>query len=109
MLSSDQPHEVAAAAAAITRVLNHIGADWHTLADAIAPHTCSEWNKSTVSNGPTWDWLNNLKFCAKNFGRLTEREQDFVASLSESTHWRAPSQKQEAWISDIVQRLRRAA
>jgi hypothetical protein len=105
MLSSDQPGEVVAAAAAITRTLNQIGADWHTLADAIAPQIVP---LGTI-NGPTGDWANNLKFCAKNFGRLNAREQSFVAGLSESTHWRAPSQKQEAWISDIAQRLRRAA
>jgi len=103
MLSSDQPGEVVAAAAAITRTLhNIIGADWHTLASAISPTPPAQ----TATSG---DWRGDLKVCAGRIHDLTNREQDFVANLIAATRWREPSDKQQKWLADIAARLRRAA
>ena len=102
LLGSDVDGEVVGAARAIERTLKAAGRDWHDLAAQLAPTVPS---RELTSE----DWRADLRLAAMRFNYLVEREQSFIASLTESTRWRAPSVKQEAWLADIASRLRRAA
>jgi hypothetical protein len=105
LLASDQPGEIVAATLALRRTLNASGLDLHWLAEHIEASAPSR-QRFAAAPG---NWRADLKFCAQKFGCLNEREQDFVTSLVSSTNWRAPSQKQEAWLADIAEKLRSAA
>jgi hypothetical protein len=105
LLGSNRDGEIIATVHAIGRSLKSAGCDWHDLAAAIETNTTSRLSAAAAHR----DWRADLKLCAKNFGLLNDRERDFVTSLASSTHWRAPSTRQEAWLSAIADRLRSAA
>jgi hypothetical protein len=91
LLGSDKSGEVVATAAAIGRVLETAGRDWHDLAAAVAP---------TLED----DWRATLAYCAKHADRLSDKERDFLRTL---TYWRGePSEKQLDWLEGIAARLR---
>ena len=110
MLSSDQPGEVAAAAAAIGRALKAAGTDWHALANGLlaeAPqpggHRRNDDDRQDASDG----WREMHEYCAQRTELLRPREQEFIESLG---GWRGrPTEKQFAWLCAIYARLRRQA
>src|SRR5262245_39778790 len=100
MLSSDQPGEVAAAAAAIGRVLKAAGTDWHELANGLLAETRQPKGQHWRDNADTWDaadnWREMHEFCVECAELLRSREQEFIESLGE---WRGrPTEKQLAWL-----------
>lgn len=109
MLSSDQPGEVAAAAAAIGRALETCGADWYDLARelskpaAAASHGFYGWRgDASQSEG---DWRALHEYCRQRLDALSDRERDFTATLD---RWRGNiTDKQRAWLEGIHARLRR--
>jgi hypothetical protein len=116
LLSSDQPGEVAAAAKAIERALQGIGADWHDLARELAkPAPAAPQPNTSKNNGYShrWDdddddddWRELRDFCQRHENWLHGREQDFIETLE---HWRGrPTEKQMNWLRSIYARLRRA-
>jgi hypothetical protein len=106
LLGSDKDGEVVAAARAIGRTLRAEGRDFHDLARALERNSTDNQQNGGV---PHRDWRAELKFCAQNLRHLNGRERDFIVSLSESVHWREPSQKQTSWLGDIAEKLRRSA
>jgi hypothetical protein len=107
MLSSDQPGEVAAAAAAINRTLQTVGADWHDLAQELTKPSPApprdEYSRSR--NEGQDDWRPLHKYCRSHAEELSAREQDFMDTLS---RWRGNiTEKQRAWLEAIHARLRR--
>jgi hypothetical protein len=108
MLSSDQPGEVAAAAAAIGRALKSAGTDWHALANGLlaeAPQS-SRARHTDNNNSDADNWREMLEYCAQRTEMLRSREQEFIESLGE---WRGrPTEKQFAWLCAIYARLRGA-
>jgi hypothetical protein len=101
MLSSDQPGEVVAAAAAIKRTLRSKGCDFHDLAAGLTA------SPSVVPNSENEDWRAMRDECLKCRGHLRGRELDFLTSLKT---WRGRlTLKQQLWLSAIYERLQRAA
>ena len=107
MLSSDQPGEVAAAAAAIGRALKAAGTDWHGLANGLvteAPQPRARRRRDSDDDAAD-NWREMHEYCAEHTELLRSREQEFIESLSE---WRGrPTEKQLAWLCAIYARLRR--
>jgi hypothetical protein len=113
MLSSDQPGEVAAAAAAIKRALQAAGADFHDLARELTkPSAPPAQPTSAAYERPYWayrhddeSWQAMHAFCKHHMGRLTAREQGLMETLD---GWRGtPTEKQQSWLKAIHARLRR--
>ena len=105
MLSSDQPGEVANAAAAITRVLKSEGKDWHALVDGLLADTPQARRSSHAGDDDAPEWRAMHAFCCRHSDRLRARELEFIESLS---HWRGDlTEKQYGWLSAIHGRLRR--
>jgi hypothetical protein len=130
--ASDKTGEVAAAAAAINRMLRSAGADIHALADRIK-HANGNGSKLTESemrklhdagfaageaaakdhNGA--DDFRNLDsttspqtivaFCQQRIDRLSTREQEFIASVALQLVWRELTPKQTKWLTSIFLRL----
>jgi hypothetical protein len=91
LLGSDKSGEVVATAAAIGRVLEANGLDWHSLAAAVAPMVDE-------------DWRNTLAYCSRHAAQLSAKENDFLKTL---THWRGePSERQLDWLEGIAAKLR---
>jgi hypothetical protein len=94
LLSSNQPGEVVAAAAAIGRTLRAAGCDWHDLAAGISPAI------------EPMDWRAVRALCLKNRRLLRGRELDFVVNLGD---WHGDlTNKQSHWLNAIYARIRRA-
>jgi len=116
LLSSDQPGEVAAAAAAIGRTLRAAGTDWHALANGLLAETPqpksrhrhqSEEHRHGGDGDASDDWEAMREFCASHSELLRSREAEFIESLGE---WRGrPTEKQMGWLCAIYARLRRQA
>jgi hypothetical protein len=109
LLSSDQPGEVAAAAAAITRTLEKTGASWHDLVDGLvkdAPQPKqSPFDSDTDRNKSASDWRTMRAFCLSQRDRLRERELEFLEDIG---RWRGDlTEKQHGWLVAIYARLRR--
>ena len=106
MLSSNQPNEVAAAAAAITRTLQAAGADWHEFARELTKPAAPARDRH---KGRNWDddsddWRPLYEYCRRHLDALSSREQDFMATLCQ---WRGNiTEKQRAWLDAIHDRLR---
>jgi hypothetical protein len=97
-LASNYDGEVVATARAIERLLKSAGQDWHDLVVAICPQ---------LGLVPNTDWRRDVRFCASNAKRLSERELDFITTLAQ---WRRdPTEKQLKWLNDIADRLRGSA
>jgi hypothetical protein len=104
LLSSDQPGEVAAAAAAITRALKAIDADWHDLGRLLTTTPVAPL-RDTDRNGDRSGWRPLHAYCKRHPDALNSREQDFMATLD---RWRGNvTEKQLAWLIAIYHRLRR--
>jgi hypothetical protein len=109
MLSSSRAGEVVAAAAAIERTLQAIGADWHDLVAQLtapsrsAPRPRSE---SRTSAGATdTPWREQFDYCLKRAEWLSDRERDLMKTLRS---WRGtPTDKQLSWLASIHRRLQR--
>jgi hypothetical protein len=111
MLSSDQPGEVAAAAAAIGRALKAAGTDWHGLANGLLVEAPQPGARRRRNDGDSQDaaddWREMHEYCAQHSDLLRSREEEFIESLGE---WRGrPTEKQLAWLCSIYARLRRQA
>jgi hypothetical protein len=106
MLSSDQPGEVVAAAAAIKRTLRTAGADFHDLARGlIATATSSSSSSSTSSSREDRDWRPLHAYCKCHLDELSSREQDFMSTLD---RWKGNiTERQRTWLEAIHDRLRR--
>jgi hypothetical protein len=109
MLSSNQPGEVATAAAAIGRTLKSAGADWHVLADGLlqieAPQP-EEPEDADTDDVPE-DWHTMRAACLRDVRLLREREREFLISLG---HWHGDlTDKQLNWLTSIYARVRRHA
>lgn len=104
LLSSDQPGEVAAAAAAIGRTLKQAGADWHTLAGALT-RTPSSPQQSPPPQAPPRMRPGRLMaaWIIDNHGdALTPKEYGFVWDMQ---HWTRLSPKQQDWLIKIFKSL----
>jgi hypothetical protein len=108
MLSSDKPGEVVAAASAIMRTLAAEGTDIHNLADAVCrpavPRAEAKAQRASASADST-DWRDVARKCEACSAALNERERKFVNDM---VGWRTtPSEKQQAWLLSILNKVRR--
>ena len=102
-LASDQPGEVAATAAAITRQLSKAGADWHDLADRLtAPEPPAEIDDKTVFTNYliAAEWI-----LATDCGELTARDIRFCEDMVGILRKWPPRPKQAAWLRSLVAKL----
>jgi hypothetical protein len=109
LLSSNQPGEVVAAAAAIKRTLRTVGCDFHDLvAGLTAPSsTKPQFHQEEAESRGVRDWHVMRKFCVEREQQLRPRELEFVTNLAD---WRGNlTPKQRDWPSAIYARLQRAA
>jgi hypothetical protein len=111
MLSSDQPGEVVAAAAAIKRTLRTAGADFHDLARGLtgtatsSSSSTSSSSTSSSSSSEDRDWRPLHAYCKCHLDELSSREQDFMSTLD---RWKGNiTERQGAWLEAIHDRLRR--
>jgi hypothetical protein len=115
LLSSNQAGEVAAAASAITRMLNEKGLDWHELAKVIevalttpvqknhsrAPSYRSREEEPVDNDLDFWiDLIEDLLAVP----RLRNKEREFLESMVSWTieDGRLPTPKQAKWLRDIA-------
>jgi hypothetical protein len=102
-LSTDKRGEAIAAIAALKRTLRSAGFDAHYVADALI--TGLEAPKQTHRSEP--DWRRLASYCADHAGLLSEKEFDFIVTIS---RYRTElSFKQTKWLNDIAARLREAS
>ena len=101
LLASDQPGEVVATAAAISRTLKAAGADWHDLVSNLTDTP----GKKLPAWGEPSTWVEAVRVCAMNPDLIQERDFGFLRSVA-SFH--DPSEKQLAWIAAIYDRVRQA-
>jgi hypothetical protein len=108
LLSSDQPGEVAAAAAAITRTLKSEGMDWHALVDGLTKEPRPRRSAHSANHSDeTSDWRAMREYCLERCERLRDREREFLEDLG---RWRGDlTEKQHSWLLAIHGRLRRTA
>ena len=103
-LASDKPGEVAATAAAITRQLSKVDADWHDLADRLtsAPETPAEGHEPPVFHdyAEAAAWI-----LASESGELTATQIRFVESMADTLRRWPASPKQARWIEALVHQL----
>jgi hypothetical protein len=100
LLSSDQPGEVIAAAAAIKRTLRSGGCDFHDLVAGLTASPSLAPNSQASSDG---DWRAMRDVCMKHQNRLSAREMEIVTDLG---RWRGKlTPKQSDWLQAIYDRL----
>lgn len=100
LLGSDKPGEVLASVAAIARLLNGAGLDWHDLA-ALVQHGFDTPAKPQAT-GLRWQDLARDLLARGNM-MLRDAERDFLESMA---HWpTAPSEKQTEWLQNISERV----
>ena len=107
MLSSDQPGEVVAAAAAIKHTLRTADADFHDLARGLTGTATSSSSSSSTSSSSREDrdWRPLHAYCKCHLDELSSREQDFMSTLD---RWKGNiTERQRAWLEAIHDRLRR--
>jgi hypothetical protein len=102
LLASDKDGEVVAAARALGRTLNGVGADFHLLADLIerpSPAALELPPPRPESAGPADAvWLHR-----HHWSRLNEKERSFVLQMM---NWRrAPTERQAAWLGVLVAKM----
>jgi hypothetical protein len=105
MLSSDQPGEVVAAAAAIKRTLQSGGCDFHDLASELTSPSSAKPKFEEQPEPPRAapDWHEMRDFCLAYPERLRTSERDFVESL---IAWRGRlTEKQMNWLTSIFERI----
>ena len=97
LLGSDKPGEVLASVAAIARLLNGAGLDWHDLA-ALIQHGFDK----PQATGLRWQDLARDLLARGNM-MLRDAERDFLESMA---HWpTAPSDRQTEWLQNISDRV----
>ena len=114
MLSSDKDGEVLAAASAIKRTLATEGSDIHALAGTLCrpqPSTSAQAQHRQEPRRPSHeddnDWHSISCECQAHSERFSPREQDFVADMVRWSAFRAPTEKQQAWLLSIHRRVGR--
>ena len=103
LLSSDKDGEVLAAASAIKRTLAAEGSDIHALADTLCRPEPQHRPRYEDDN----DWHRISCECQVHSERFSPREQDFVADMVRWSAFRAPTEKQQAWLLSIHGRVGR--
>lgn len=106
LLSSDQPGEAAAAAAALNRALLADGLDIHALAQVVERSSLvpSEKPQDDPPSDMSDAWKETRGFCARHRDLLSERDRAFIESLAT---WRGrPTEKQLQWLLDIEAKAR---
>ena len=105
MLSSDNDSEVVTTVRAIQRTLKAAGADFHTLAKAIAYG--GEAQPELVRRSSPGSWVEVARWCRDHeAGRLGPREREFVASMVRRLVCGArPTERQARWLKSIFVRL----
>jgi len=107
LLSSNRDGEVVASVHAIRRVLASVGLSLHDLADAIELPDRESHLHHDDDHHDDDDWRVMVRVCAQCPHLLSERERDFVWTM---TRWRGkPSRKQAEWLEAIYDRIREAA
>jgi hypothetical protein len=107
MLSSDKDGEVVAASA-IMRTLKAEGLDIHSFADALCPPRAETKARSASREAADdIDWYNVACECDAHGDLLTAGEQQFVSDMVTWTARRTPTEKQQAWLLAIFNRVRR--
>ena len=104
LIGSDQPGEVVAAAGALVRALDHVGADIHVLADVVE-RGLQQRPRPLLSDRGHGTPLGHSALahaCWRRRLELTKREHDFVANMVRCPH---PSVRQAAWLIAIATRL----
>jgi hypothetical protein len=102
LLSSDKDGEVLAAAAAIKRMLAAENSDIHEFVDSL----CRPQPKQAARPPPREDdWHVVACECQTHSNRLSQREQTFIDDMATWTAFRAPSEKQQAWLAAIYRRV----
>ena len=103
-LASDQPGEVAATAAAITRQLSKAGADWHDLADRLTSNP-----ELPVDDDEVMVFTNYAKavewILATDCGQLTATQIRFAEDMAVILEKWPPSLKQAEWLRSLVAKL----
>ena len=104
MLAATHDGEVLGVVAAIGRVLAAAGVDWHTLAEILT---------ASATPVPTLVWIEPstvaeaCALCRRWLeGEIADKESGF---LNELPSFRAPSERQLAWLDRLVDRARSAA
>jgi hypothetical protein len=101
LLSSDQPGEAAAAAAAIVRHLQATGKDIHQLADVVEKGIQAD---TASRHDDRSSWRDRRAWCAQHSEFLSARELEFITSLA---RWRGhPTPKQMDWLRAIEEKIR---
>jgi hypothetical protein len=98
LLSSPNSGEVAAAAAAIGRVLEAEHRDWHDLARSIKtppPREHTHWSSR--------EWRSAAEWCAQHSEFMTEWERSFVSDILKRRY--PLSEKQHACLERIKQNI----
>jgi len=114
LLSSDQPGEIAAAAAVIRRELAKAGRDIHWLAEQLArimeaPAVSTHVPGHVRRTAKEGIWWKQLEFVINKLVFLNDREVEFIESLFQqwslkNATW-TPSPKQLRWLDAIYNRL----
>jgi hypothetical protein len=131
LLGSDKDGEVVAAARALGRTLNAVGADIHALAEQIEKPNGTGLSEDDMkrlydagfvdgrraaenaAHGPgdfhntdgTPGWHETAVWCQQHSARLREKEKEFVDDMAARTVWREPSERQGKWLLSIYYRL----
>jgi hypothetical protein len=95
LLASNSDGEVVAAARALGRTLASVGEDFHSLADSI--------ERSTPATHHECDHRSMARWLLDSGARLSAKEESFVYSMS--TRLGSLSERQEAWLRDIFERV----
>jgi hypothetical protein len=108
ILSSDKPGEVVAAASAIMRTLAAEGLDIHSLADALCQPTprAERKTQSASTSAEDIDWHSVACECEAHGAFLNLREQKFVTDMMAWTARATPSERQQAWLLLILNKVR---
>src|SRR5262249_56750871 len=104
LLGSDKPGEVVAAAGALVRALDHVGADLHVLAHVVERglQHHREPLRTDRGHGTPLRHSAMVHACWRRRLELTKREHDFVASMARCKH---PSVRQHPWLLAIATQL----
>jgi hypothetical protein len=108
LLSSDKDGEVLAASVAIKRTLATEGLDIHSLADALCQPTPRAEGKtqSASTSAEDTDWHSVACECEAYGACLNLREQKFVTDMVAWTAGATPSERQQAWLLLIFNKVR---
>ena len=108
MLASPMDGEVVAAARAIDRTLKAAGATIHDLAAALEPAPPSVYRPGR--DQAEADWFDLVKMILRDGERhLNPKERAFVVAMrTKARYGDQPSEKQEAWIRSLAERVKLA-